>query len=40
MYKEGEESPGSIGHGCQVTPGKRELTTSATENKPPEIFFI
>jgi hypothetical protein len=26
-----EESPGSIGQRCQVTPGKSNLTTSATE---------
>lgn len=39
-YDRGEESPGSTGRRCQVTPGKRELTTSATENIPPMAFGL
>ena len=31
-----EESPGSIGSECQVTPGECELMESAAERKPPE----
>ena len=32
----GEESPGSTGSGCRVTPGGGNPRESATENKPPE----
>lgn len=30
-----EESPGSTGIWCRVTPGEGNLRESATENKPP-----
>jgi len=30
-----EESPGSIGQGCRVTPGEGDFKESATESKPP-----
>ncbi len=33
----GEESPGSKGQGCWVTPSEGDLKESATENKPPVI---
>ena len=32
----GEESPGSTGSGCRVTPGGGNPRESATENKPPD----
>ena len=32
----GEESPGSTGLGCRVTPGGGNPRESATENRPPE----
>ena len=31
----GEESPGSTGSGCRVTPGGGDPRESATENRPP-----
>ena len=34
----GEESPGSMGTRCRVTPGGGDLRDSATESKPPAGF--
>jgi hypothetical protein len=35
-----EESPGSTGIGCRVTPGEGDFRESATENKPPQLAAV